>query len=95
MTGIVAGSIMYFAQGLILSPRGQRFRTAITHMRDRAPLLGGSIAMWSGGFAFSSGLMKYNRGIDDEWNDTIGGAFTGFIINIRSGGFQFAATQAF
>jgi len=64
-------------------------------MRDRSPLLGGSIAMWSGGFAFSSGLMKYYREKDDEWNDTIGGAFTGFIISIRSGGLQFALNQAF
>ena len=51
--------------------------------------------MWSGGFAFSSGLMKYYREKDDEWNDTIGGAFTGFIISIRSGGLQFALNQAF
>ena len=61
MTGLVAGSIMYFGQGLIFSPRGQRLATAITHMRTRAPLFGGTLAMWSGGFAFSSGLMKYYR----------------------------------
>ena len=63
-------------------------------MRTRGPLFGGTLAMWSGGFAFSSSLMKYFREKEDEWNDTIGGAFTGFIVSIRSGGFQFALNQA-
>jgi hypothetical protein len=90
MTGLVAGAFMYFGQGLIFAPRGQRLSTAIAHVRTRAPLFGGTLAMWSGGFAFSSSLMKYYREKEDEWNNTIGGAFTGFIITIRSGGFQFA-----
>jgi hypothetical protein len=63
-------------------------------MRTRGPLFGGTLAMWSGGFAFSSSLMKYFREKEDEWNDTIGGAFTGFIATIRSGGLQFAINQA-
>jgi Tim17/Tim22/Tim23/Pmp24 family len=94
MTGLVAGSIMYFGQGLLIAPKGQRLATAISHMRLRGPLFGGTLAMWSGGFAFSSSLMKYYREKEDEWNDTIGGAFTGFIITIRSGGFSFALNQA-
>ena len=94
MLGIAAGSIMYFTHGLILAPRGQRIATAAMHLRDRAPLLGGSIALWSGTFAATGGYLKYKRGgIDDEWNDTIGGGFTAFIVNIRSGGFYMAASQ--
>ncbi len=50
--------------------------------------------MWSGGFAFCSGLMKHFREKEDEWNDTIGGATTGFLVTIRSGGFSMAMNQA-
>ena len=49
--------------------------------------------MWSGSFALTSGYLRLKRGVDDEWNDTIGGGLTAFLVNIRSGGFSFALNQ--
>ena len=84
--GVIAGAIMYFSQGLIFAPRGQRLVHGITHMRNRAPLLGGTLAVWSGSFAATSGGLHYYREKDDEWNDSLGGFITGFLVNVRSGG---------
>ena len=92
MVGLTAGAIMYFGHGLYIAPRGQRFLTGFAQIRDRAPLLGGSIALWSGSFAGTSGYLKYKRQTEDEWNDTIGGAFTAFMIHLRSGGLYVAAS---
>jgi len=61
IVGTIAGSFMYFGQGLILAPRGQRFATALTQMKTRSPLLGGSLALWSGSFALTGGYLKYYR----------------------------------
>ena len=51
--------------------------------------------MWCGAFAIICGFMKHKRAVDDEWNDTAGGALTTFLINVRSGGAYYAANQAF
>jgi import inner membrane translocase subunit TIM17 len=93
MVGITAGSIIYFGQGLINAPRGQRLVMGFLSIRNRAPVLGGTIALWSGSFAGTSGYLKYKRQTEDEWNDTIGGGLTAFLINLRSGGLYFAANQ--
>ena len=93
MVGITAGACMYFCSGLFNAPRGQRLVTGFLSVRNRAPLLGGSVAMWSGSFAATSGYLKYYRQTDDEWNDTIGGGLTAFLIHLRSGGLYFAANQ--
>ena len=59
--GITSGAILYFIRGMILSPRNQRIFGGIAHVRDRAPVLGGSFALWCGSFALVSGYMKYKR----------------------------------
>ncbi len=62
-------------------------------MRDRSPNLGGGFALWSGTFALISGYFKHYRGVEDEWNETLGGGFTAFFIYLRSGGFMYAINQ--
>ena len=94
LLGTAAGSILYFFQGMFYAPRRQRFYHGICHVRDRAPLLGGSIALWSGCFALSGGFLRRMRNVDDEWNDTIGGALTAFVMYVRSHGVRVAMGQA-
>ena len=50
--GVLVGGIFYFGSGCWLSPRGKRFMGGLCHVRDRATLLGGSVAMWS--FVFNA-----------------------------------------
>ena len=60
-TGCVVGTIYYFSYGCIIAPKGQRIITALKQIRDRSTLLGGSIALWSGTFTFSKGMLGYVR----------------------------------
>ena len=60
-TGCVCGTIYYFSYGCIIAPKGQRIITALKQIRDRSTLLGGSIALWSGTFTFSKGMLGYVR----------------------------------
>ena len=85
MLGTVIGTCSYFAQGSFYAPRKQRLIGGIFLLRDKATLLGGSVAMWCGCFALVAGSIKLYRHREDEWNETIGGAFTAFVINIRGG----------
>jgi import inner membrane translocase subunit TIM17 len=57
----------------------------ITHVRNRAPLIGGSFAMWGGCFSSVDCLMIYKRQVDDPWNAIVAGFVTGGLLQIRSG----------
>jgi hypothetical protein len=51
-----AGSLpFYFAIGAINAPRKTRFMSGLRHIRDRSPIFGGSVALWCGIFALTSG----------------------------------------
>lgn len=57
---------------------------AIVNVREKAPLLGGSFAVWCGSFGITCNGLKYFRQTDDAWNDTIGGGLIAFMFSIRS-----------
>lgn len=75
--GCFGGSIFYFLKGkkhfceiyltsiykigAWFSPRRKRFMGGLTHVRNRAPLIGGSFAMWGGCFSSIDCLMLYYR----------------------------------
>ena len=82
-SGCVAGGCFYFASGYLYNPKGKRLLGGLKHVRDRATLFGGSIAMWSFVFNFSRGMLSYFRQKDDKWNATFGGFASGFISHAR------------
>ena len=58
---------------------------ALTHVRNRAPLIGGSFAMWGGCFSSIDCMMLYYRQVDDPWNAIVSGFITGGVLAFRSG----------
>ena len=96
--GTLMGTIWYFTNGYILSPKGQKLMGGLIHTRNRATALGGSVAMWSFCFNMSRGMLSYYRQKDDKWSACFGGFMSGVIVNARaslyfgiSQGAQFAA----
>ena len=81
--GTLAGCLIYSAIGAVHAPRGRRIMTALCHTRDRAPLFGGSIAMWSFLFGATRSSLIYLRQKDDKWNAAFGGFAAGIAANIR------------
>ena len=65
----------------------------LTHIRNRAPLLGGSFAMWGGVYTSMDCLMIFYRGKDDPFNAIMAGFVTGGVLAIR-GGLNLAFKQA-
>jgi import inner membrane translocase subunit TIM17 len=57
----------------------------LLHVRNRAPFLGGSFAMWGGVFSSIDCLMIYYRQKDDPWNAVVSGFMTGGVLAIRGG----------
>ena len=47
--------------GAINAPRRKRIIGGLTHIRNRAPIIGGSFAMWGGCFSSIDCLMMYYR----------------------------------
>lgn len=84
-TGCVLGSIWYFGKGAYNSVRRERFRGGIHLVRNRAPVLGGSFAMWACIFSISSCTLAHIRGHEDALNSIASGFMTGFVLSIRNG----------
>ena len=83
--GAIGGSIWHFVKGARNSPRGARLAGAIDAAKVRAPILGGSFAVWGGLFTtIDCGLMGL-RQKEDPWNAITSGAMTGGILASRSG----------
>ena len=57
----------------------------LTHVRNRAPLIGGSFGMWGGCFSTVDCMMMHYRQTDDPYNAVAAGFITGGILQIRSG----------
>ena len=61
-TGAVGGSVFHFIRGAINSPRNERLIGAVMTSRARAPIVGGSFAVWGGIFAiFDCSLVAIRR----------------------------------
>ena len=76
---------MMFYIGAYNAPRKKRIISGLTHIRNRAPIIGGSFAMWGGCFSSIDCLMMYYRQVDDPFNLIASGFLTGGILAFRSG----------
>jgi import inner membrane translocase subunit TIM17 len=84
-TGTALGTIWYFAKGAYYSVRKERVRGGIQLVANRAPILGGSFAMWGCIFSISNCCMVYLRNREDPINSVVAGFTTGFVLAIRGG----------
>lgn len=87
--GGVGGAIFHFFKGFYNAPSRERLRGGLTAVKLRAPILGGSFAMWGGLFSTFDCLFLYYRQIESPSNAIMAGALTGYILAARSG-FQIA-----
>jgi len=55
------GTIWYFGKGAFYSVKSERFIGGLVLARKRAPILGGSFAMWAGLFSTFSCMMIHIR----------------------------------
>lgn len=83
--GCVGGGLFYFFKGFYNAPSRERMRGAMTAVKIRAPILGGSFAMWGGIFASCDCGILFARQDDSPMNAVAAGALTGGILAIRSG----------
>jgi len=83
--GCIGGCLFYFAKGFINSPSRERLRGAMIALKYRAPILGGSFAMWGGLFSSFDCWMMRQRAKDDALNAITAGAITGGVLAIRAG----------
>jgi import inner membrane translocase subunit TIM17 len=84
-TGCALGAMWYFVKGSYYSVRRERIRGGLSLLRSRAPILGGSFAMWACIFSISSCGMVLIRQREDPINSVIAGFTTGFVLAIRGG----------
>lgn len=83
--GCTGGGIFYFLRGFYYSPSRERMRGALNAVKNRAPLLGGSFAMWGGLFAtFDCSLLMFTKK-DNSANAILSGFLTGGVLAARAG----------
>ena len=59
--GCFGGSLWYFLKGSYNSPRRKRIIGGLHHVRNRAPLIGGSFSIWGGCFSSCDCLLIHFR----------------------------------
>lgn len=83
--GIVGGSIWNGFGGARNAPRGQMLSQAISRVKSRAPILGGSFAVWGTFFSIFDCSIAHIRKKEDPWNAIMSGFLTGGVLAIRAG----------
>ena len=58
---------------------------SLTAIATKAPLLGGSFAVWGGMFSVIDCSLIYVRKKEDPWNSILSGAATGGLLAVRNG----------
>eukprot|EP00004_Rigifila_ramosa_P018121 TRINITY_DN4475_c0_g1_i1.p3 TRINITY_DN4475_c0_g1~~TRINITY_DN4475_c0_g1_i1.p3 ORF type:complete len:158 (+),score=23.93 TRINITY_DN4475_c0_g1_i1:146-619(+) len=83
--GSIGGGLWHSVAGVKNNPRGKRIQGLITAVKTRAPVLGGSFAVWGGLFStFDCGLVAIRKK-EDPWNAIVSGALTGGVLSARAG----------
>lgn len=83
--GLIGGTVWHTFGGIRNAPSGQRAAQAISRVRARVPMLGGSFAVWGTLFSCCDCTFTYFRKKEDPWNAIMSGAATGGILAARAG----------
>ena len=83
--GGIGGAIWHFVQGVRNAPKGARLSGGIFRSKSRAPILGGSFAVWGMCFASFDCSLAAIRMKEDPWNGIMSGFCTGGLLSIRAG----------
>jgi mitochondrial import inner membrane translocase subunit TIM17 len=90
---LVGGSIWHSIGGFRNAPKGKGFSQAFSRVKARAPILGGSFAIWGTFFSIFDCSIAAIRKKEDPYNAIISGAATGGLLALR-GGLKAAGTNA-
>ncbi|KAL2919773.1 translocase of the inner membrane [Polyrhizophydium stewartii] len=83
--GAIGGTFWHGFKGYRNAPYEDRWRSAISSIKARAPIAGGSFAVWSGLFNAFDCAIVHTRDKEDGWNRIMAGAATGAVLAVRSG----------
>lgn len=85
--GTIGGSVFQSIKGFRNSPTGfnKRLAGSWVAIRTRAPLIGGSFAVWGGLFSTVDCALIHVREKEDPYNSIVSGAVTGAILAVRKG----------
>lgn len=85
--GTIGGSVFQSVKGFRNSPTGlnKRFASSWVAIRTRAPIIGGSFAVWGGLFSTIDCSLIAIRKKEDPYNSIASGALTGAILAVRKG----------
>lgn len=84
--GAVGGGLVHAYKGYKNSPPGLKMSSMLKSVKFRAPLLGGSFAIWGTFYSgFDCTFMAARGGVDDMWNSIAAGFCTGGTLAMRQG----------
>ncbi|CAG0915273.1 unnamed protein product [Notodromas monacha] len=85
--GAIGGSVFQIFRGFRNAPSGmnRRLLGSLLAVKERAPIIGGSFAIWGGMFTTLDCSLAHLRGKEDPWNSIMSGAATGGILAARNG----------
>ena len=85
VVSFISSEVLKIQSGMWYSPRKERLFGGVMLLKKRAPVLGGSFALWGGLFSMTDCLLIYFRQKEDYINPVIAGFVTGGILAIRAG----------
>jgi len=83
--GAIGGGVVHAYKGAKNSPKGERFVGALSAVKSRAPITGGSFAVWGGLFSSFDCTLAFMRQKEDPWNAIGSGFLTGGTLAARQG----------
>lgn len=83
--GVAGGTIWHSIGGARNAAKGHMMAQALSRVKTRVPILGGSFAIWGTLFSCFDCSFTYLRKKEDPWNAIISGAATGGLLAARAG----------
>jgi import inner membrane translocase subunit TIM17 len=93
--GVAGGTVWHAVGGARNAAKGHMMAQALSRVKTRVPILGGSFAVWGTLFSCFDCSFTYLRKKEDPWNAIISGAATGGLLAARAGPKVAAKNAAF